>query len=334
MPESSPLRVDHVADYYHRYPGETVTFYTRVNVQQPLLGFSVRITVPEGLTLSGYRALSADEPVMPLVEFGLGDQQLTWVVVEELEAGSEWEYQVQAQVAPVFQDVTKQSRAVAYSELREGEQVSAEETVSIAVAAKGDYLRHLPALYQSDELMGRFLMLFESFWAPVKGQIDGLPLYFDPKMTPPAFLPWLASWFNLTLDEQLSQEQQRRLIQSAASLYRRRGTKQALQEYLEIYTGQPVEIIEHRAHDFRLGPEARLGPGVALGTGNRPHTFTVILSLPPIPASVGGKKEQARLERELRRTLETIIETEKPAHTTYTLRIEASAPTGRERYRR
>jgi phage tail-like protein len=322
MTEANPLRVDHVADYYHRYPGETVTFYTRVSVQQPLLGFSVRITVPEGLTLSDYRALSVDESAMPLIEFGLGDQHLTWVVVEELEAGSEWEYQVQAQVAPVFQDVTKESRAVAYSELREGEQVSAEEKVSVAVAAKGGYLRHLPALYQSDELMGRFLMLFESFWAPVEGQIDHLPLYFDPNMTPPDFLPWLASWFDVILDERLSEEQQRQLVQSAASLYRRRGTKQALQEYLKIYTGQPVEIIEHRAHDFRLGPEAMLGPGVALGTGNRPHTFTVILSLPPVPSSAGGKKERARQAQERRRTLEAIIETEKPAHTTYTLRID------------
>jgi phage tail-like protein len=322
MPEASPLRVDYVADYYHRYPGETVTFYTRVSIQQPLLGFTVKITLPAGLTVSDYQVLSADGDAMPLVEFGSGGQHVTWVVVEELEAGSEWEYQVQAQVAPVFQDATKESRAVAYSELREGEQVSAEETVSVAVAAKGDYLRHLPALYQSDELMGRFLMLFESFWAPVEGQIDHLPLYFDPKMTPPDFLPWLASWFDVILDQRLSEEQQRRLVQSAASLYRRRGTKQALQEYLEIYTGETVEIIEHRAHDFRLGTEARLGPGVALGTGNRPHTFTVILSLPPIPSSVGGKKEQARQEQERRRTLEAIIETEKPAHTTYTLRID------------
>jgi phage tail-like protein len=328
MQEASPLRVDHVPDYYRRYPGETVIFYTRVSVQQPLLGLTVKITLPEGLTVSDYRALSGDGDVMPLVEFGLSDQHVTWNVVEELEAGSEWEYQVQAQVAPVFQNVTKESRAVAYSELREGKQVSAEETVSIAVAAKGDYLRHLPALYQSDELVGRFLMLFESFWAPVEGQIDHLPFYIDPKMTPPDFLPWLASWFNLILDERLSEEQQRRLVQSAVSLYRRRGTKQGLQEYLEIYTGEQAEIIEHRAHDFRLGPEARLGPGVALGTGNRPHTFTVVLSLPPIPSSVGGKKERTRHERERRRTLETIIETEKPAHTTYTLRI---AEKGRER---
>jgi hypothetical protein len=207
MPEASPLRVDYVADYYHRYPGETVTFYTRVSIQQPLLGFTVKITLPAELTVSDYQVLSADGDAMPLVEFGSGGQHVTWVVVEELEAGSEWEYQVQAQVAPVFQDATKESRAVAYSELREGEQVSAEETVSVAVAAKGDYLRHLPALYQSDELMGRFLMLFESFWAPVEGQIDHLPLYFDPKMTPPDFLPWLASWFDVILDQRLSEEQ-------------------------------------------------------------------------------------------------------------------------------
>jgi phage tail-like protein len=209
---------------------------------------------------------------------------------------------------------------------RAGEGGCAEETVSIAILAKAQYLKHLPALYQTDPLMSRFLMLFESFWGPIHGQIDHLPFYFDPKMTPPDFLPWLASWFNVVLDERLSEQQQRRLIGSLGSLYRKRGTKHGLEEYLEIYTGRSPQIIEHRARDFRLGQEARLGPGVALGTGNRPHSFTVVLCLPPLSDPDGDEKACTRRESERRRAIEAIIEAEKPAHTAYTLHLTQSQP--------
>jgi phage tail-like protein len=194
------------------------------------------------------------------------------------------------------------------------------------VWAKGRYLRYLPELYAQDELMGRFLMLFESFWAPIETQTDNVRCYLDPGMTPTRFLPWLASWLGLELDGRLPEERRRQLIQSAISLHRRRGTKQALQEYLEIYTEGEAQIIEHRAKNLRLGPGARLGPGVALGLNNRPHTFTVVLHVPPVSSSVdeagGFPNERARLEAERRRTIEAIIEAEKPAHTGYTLRIE------------
>jgi phage tail-like protein len=284
------------------------------------------------LVLGDYQALSGDGDALPVVGFDAGASHLTWNVAEELQAGTRREYQVQAQVAPTTRDVTLESQAVVTSKVKEAELISVGETVAIAVSAKGRYLRYLPALYQADDLIGRFLMLFESFWAPIEGQIDNLPLYFDPTMTPPDFLSWLASWFDLVLDERLSKKRQRRLIQSAVPLYRKRGTKQGLQEYLKIYTGAQAQIIEHRANDFRLGPEARLGPGIALGTGNRPHTFTVILHLPPIPPSAGNKRERARQELERRRKIEEIIEAQKPAHTDYTLRIE-TPPTSKRKVR-
>jgi phage tail-like protein len=189
------------------------------------------------------------------------------------------------------------------------------ESVVVAVFAQGGYLEYLPALYHRDELMGRFLMLFESFWSPIAGQIDQLPLYFDPRMTPPDFLPWLASWLDLALDERWPEERRRLLLRSAAALYRKRGTRQGLQRYLEIYTGEKAEIVEHRANNLRLGEQARLGPGVALGVANVPHTFTVVLSLP----DDGAEKAECL------HMIEAIIEAEKPAHTSYTVRVEGAA---------
>jgi hypothetical protein len=127
----------------------------------------------------------------------------------------------------------------------------------------------------------------------------------------------------LTLDERWPEEKRRKLLASAVALYRKRGTRLGLEEYLEIYTGARVRVTEHGAHNFRLGPQARLGLGVALGTINRPHTFTVTAYLPAEPdEAYAAPEERARLEARRRRMLEAIIEAEKPAHTSYTLHVE------------
>ena len=207
----------------------------------------------------------------------------------------------------------------------DGEQLAA-ESVQIAVFPKGKYLEHLPALFEEDDFIGRFLMLFESFWGPISHQIDAFPHYLDPALTPARFLPWLAGWFDLEFDDTWSEGQRRELLRNIMWLYRRRGTRVALKRYLEIYTRQPVEITERRAKNLKLGPTARLGVGIALGTGNVPHTFTVSVRLPaltPPPGLTGeaAAKEVARLEKQRRRRLEQLIEADKPAHVAYHLEI-------------
>src|SRR5262249_8229584 len=143
--------------------------------------------------------------------------------------------------------------------------------------------------------------------------------YFDPRITPAEFLPWLASWLDVELDERWPEARLRQLLRWAIALHRSRGTKWGLLKYLEIYNGEQAEIIERRAKDFSVGPEARLGQGVALGRANQPHTFTVTLRLPAIKAA--SEKERERQEEIRRRTIISIIEKQKPAHTIYTLNL-------------
>lgn len=311
------LTVSLVADFNRRYPGEDVTLYSRVTVREPGPGFRLCITLPPELEPGVTRA---PDDVVPQVALDEGSSHLIWSVEGGVEAGTRYEYQVEARVAPTHEDVVLQSRAIVTSDA--GTHAgSHEETVTTVVSAQGRYLRYLPSLYYKDELMGRFLMLFESFWKPLEGQIDHLPLYFDPQMAPPDFLPWLASWLDLVLDERWPEERRRLLIRSAAALYRKRGTRQGLQRYLEIFAGDRIEIIEHRANNFRLGPEGRLGAGIALGTQNVPHTFTVNVRLPPVAVE---DDESVREDMERRRIVEAIIQAEKPAHTGYTLRFETN----------
>lgn len=311
-----PCRVSHVADQYRHYPGEQAVLCTRVEARRALPGFSLRVSFPTGLVPGDTLAPGNAVPQLQVTSQG---RTLIWHVAGPVEAGTRYEYQTTAVVEPTPQDLVLHSTAGVTVEGAEGEPFSSEETIPILVPAKGRYLRYLPAVYYRDELMGRFLMLFESFWDPIQEQIAQIPAYLDPRMTPPDFLPWLASWFSMVLDERCSEAQQRELIRQATSLYRMRGTQRGLRAYLEAYTGDRVEVIEHRSNNFVLGPEGKLGPGIALGTHNRPHTFTVVI---PPPGDLPDDEEGARRASEHVAAIRRIIDAEKPAHTGYTLRIE------------
>lgn len=359
-PDASPgagvaLGLDHVVDHYRRYPGELVTFYTRVRVLQAVTGFTLQIFLPPGVEVDSYQAdnvawlpllgerqvTQAREPLLlpgadgepfPLAlpdRDGGGAAQtaplLTWEVAEAQEAGAVYTFVTSALVLPATKPVSLRSTA-ALTAPAFAAQEPITETVEFAVETKSRYLNYLPALYEQDDFMSRFLMLFESFWAPIDRQIEGIEHYFDPDLTPKEFLPWLAGWFNLTLDESLAEDQRRELLGIVMWLYRRRGTRVALQRYLEILTRNPVEISERRARNFVLGRGAQLGVGVALGTANQPHTFTVQVRLAPLtppPGLVGeaAAREVARLEAKRRALIERVILAEKPAHTSYRLEI-------------
>ncbi len=324
-------RVDHVVDFYHRYPGEKVTLFTRAEIMEPREDLTLRISLPEELELEELWAVSKPDGQTEIdqtssVEVDGAKHILVWSLAGEL-APRSYEYRTEATVASTSRDVQIESRAVLTGTAEDSDQqvVLAEESTTISVQSKGRYLRYLPEIYEQDDLMSRLLMLFESFWAPIEMQIDNMHCYFDPRLTSSRLLPWLATWVGLDPDERLPEERQRELLRSAVSLYRRRGTGHGLKDYLEIYTGGEAKIIEYRAENFRLGPEAKLGPNIALGRENEPHTFTVMLNLPPMSDLDQGNRhptdETARQAEKRRRTIKRIIETQKPAHTGYKLVI-------------
>jgi len=323
-PAAPPLAVAHVPSSGRCYPGETVTLFTQVEARARVPGFSLQVSVPSGLMSGAYHASANHGPAEPELIFSDDSRYLVWQVQRPVEAGEAFNYELEVTAKPTQSDTGWMSQALVQPLSGDEPEQEAGETAEILVVAAGRYLRYLPRVYQEqDELMGRFLMLFESFLAPIDRQIDNLPLYFDPAFTPVKLLPWLASWVDLTLDDHWPEAKRRQLLKAAVSLYRKRGTRRGLQEYLEIYTGAQVQISEHGAHNFLLGPDARLGPGVALGTLNMPHTFTVTVYLPPAESVAGSAAERQRYEADRRRMIESIIEAEKPAHTSYTLRLEA-----------
>lgn len=178
---------------------------------------------------------------------------------------------------------------------------------SNGVGAQSRYLQYLPSLYRDDELMGRLLLMFESILGPIENMVDVLPAYLDPRLVPEPLLPWLASWVDVVLDDSWSLERRRELVRKAGELYRWRGTRRGLSEYLRIYTGV-VPLISEHIPGMRLDAETRLGADTRLGSSGAGHHFTVTVRL--------RDDEGVTLD-----TVRAIIDVEKPAHTAYTLQI-------------
>ena len=179
-----------------------------------------------------------------------------------------------------------------------------EDQTAVHREPPSSYLRYLPAVYSEDEFLGRFLNIFENILTPIEQTIGRVDLYFDPRMAPEGLLPWLASWINLVLDEDWPVHRRRQLIGAAVQMYRLRGTRRGLLEYLRIYTGAEPTITEHYG-GIRLDGMSQLGLNSVLGRG-RGHRLIVVLELQPDSAF------------DLRK-VEAIIEAEKPAHTAYDL---------------
>lgn len=182
-------------------------------------------------------------------------------------------------------------------------------------------LRYLPGIYREARcpcddaeegfpdlpFFQRFLLGFEDGIAPLRALIDNMDRFFGPNTAPPDFLPWLATWASLALDENWPEMKHRRLIREAAELYRWRGTRRGLSRYLEIYTEVTPEINDQPFAGMRLGESTLLGRDTTLGDVPV-HTFVVTLAVP----------DTAAINEQIVRD---IIETQKPAHTGYALRI-------------
>lgn len=199
------------------------------------------------------------------------------------------------------------------------------------------YLERLPAFLQEEDVhsLGRMLLAFEHVLSGL-GDIDdpgleevldgtadpdsgrelaGIERYFDPGMraggsfappeqrAPAEFLDWLASWVGVTLRNDMPDSQRREAIARAVQLYRKRGTREGLEQLVAIQSALHATITD-------AGTPPR--PGAPDLSDAAPHTFHVRVSLP------SGSIEAIARQRAL---VEDILDAEKPAHTTYDLDV-------------
>lgn len=138
------------------------------------------------------------------------------------------------------------------------------------------YLRFLPALYseepESRDLLGRLLSLFEAENADQGEAIQRLYTLFRPHSADPEWLPWLAARLDLLLEPSWPVETRRQVLAEAFQLYRRRGTRWALERYLTLYGGEGIRILEsfQGRQNFILGTQSVLGCTTVLPGGCEP----------------------------------------------------------------
>jgi phage tail-like protein len=165
------------------------------------------------------------------------------------------------------------------------------------------YLRYLPAIYQDDPFLGRFLRVFEEILCPIQTMVNALPEMFDPRLAPPVMLERLASWVGSQRPVGSPETRWRQLVRQTLWLHRWRGTKRGLRAALEATTGRRPLITEYAA-GLVLGPDATLGRNAAL-EGGRPLHFDVMFDCSPDAVD--------------KTLIDDIIRGYKPAHVSYTL---------------
>jgi phage tail-like protein len=315
------LTFSYAADFYNRYPGEEVNFYSYIYSNESLKDTRLSVALPEGLDFIDFEITCADVQLDSYVRDLSSGQVVDFHFGSGDFIGKPIEVITRARVLSTTRMVYLVSIADLYNKLDES---VCRESVRIAVHPAGSYIHHLPEIYQGSDFIGRYLMLFESFWKPINQQINQIDMYFDPDFTPSSFLPWLASWLGVTWDDSLPENRKRKLLQIAVSLYQRRGTKSALEDYLRVYSQGEVEIIEHRSQNFALGQDSKLGSAIALGNQNLPHTFSVNVNVDENEVKRMVFDNPSQNEEMYTQKLEEISEHQKPAQTAFRLNLDVS----------
>jgi phage tail-like protein len=128
-----------------------------------------------------------------------------------------------------------------------------------ALLAEGE--RSTPA-----DFLDRFVANFEGVLTLLEDRVANAHLLTDPRTAPPEALEWLGSWIGLSLETAYPRARQRRLLQAAPTLFKRRGTLAGLNLALDIATNGGVsggEIIAIENWRFRRVFATILGADLA-----------------------------------------------------------------------
>ena len=204
-----------------------------------------------------------------------------------------------------------------------GDELNEGRVIKVEVATK-PWIQFLPGIYQdADEenadFLQRFLLIAQHLTSGIEENLEFIHELFDARITQQKWLPWLASWLAMPLLEGWDEEKRREIIQRTPELYRLRGTAAGLKLALRLFADVKAEIHEGVwpypgmviGKSSTIGKDTTLSPPVFLS-----QCFTVELP---------DKKNE--ISRENLRTVQALVETEKPAHAHYALVFQETEPT-------
>ncbi len=188
------------------------------------------------------------------------------------------------------------------------------------------YLQYLPAIYHQEDISGGnllkdFLQIFQHIFSGLEDKIDEVHTCLNPYQAPLDFLPWLASWVDLVLDESWSEEKKRNLIKIATELYKWRGTAKGLKYFLDWFGEVEVKIKEW---NWPAGFIIDIHSTVGIDTNimeqiDTAHSFIVEWEPKWDPIFEYTSIKERKIEKERRNNLikkiRSLIDAQKPAHT-------------------
>src|SRR5437867_10944374 len=203
-----------------------------------------------------------------------------------------------------------------------GDELNDDRLIKVEIATR-PWINYLPGIYQdADEehadFLQRFLLISAHLTSSVEENLEFVHELFDPRITQAKWLPWLASWLAMPLLEGWDEEKRREIVQRVPELYRKRGTAEGLKLALRLFADVNAEVHEGEwpypglviGRSSTIGKDTVLSPPVFVS-----QCFTVELP---------DRKEE--ISRERLRTVQALVETEKPAHGHYALVFERTEP--------
>jgi phage tail-like protein len=135
---------------------------------------------------------------------------------------------------------------------------------------------YLPAVYREQPVSASFLERFlanpEGIFTALEARIAAAQVLFDPRVTPPEYLDWLASWYGVTLDPTWDDRRRRLFLAHAPELFALRGTLRGMILTLRLATdpdpGDDMFTADLSAYMGRLPP-----PGEQTQPG---YTFRIL----------------------------------------------------------
>jgi phage tail-like protein len=150
---------------------------------------------------------------------------------------------------------------------------------------KQSWLNYLPELYQSNDagrFLERYLAVFQTLHESMNQRIREVPDMIDVDLAGKELLVCLSQWLHIAGSYMWSEEQLRKLLKNGIRLYKKRGTREGILEFIRLYTGGEAYLVEF----YQVEPymaDKRLKESLSKLYGVSPCTFSVILKKEYVP---------------------------------------------------
>ncbi len=167
-------------------------------------------------------------------------------------------------------------------------------------------IRHLPSNYQENDFLRNFLMIFQHIMNETSITLDNIHEYYRPMESPASFLPELSEWLGINLDTVGGEDEIRKFLQYAITLYRYRGTAIGISTHLAIVSGVMPRIIEGQIpyKTMTIMDDSDIESHL-IDEENINNCFTIFFPV-----------EKKFFSETMLQRISTIINNEKPVHTT------------------